>query len=176
MGKSNPAVRENVHIRWMIRRDLPDVLEVENASFDQPWREEDFLYCLRKQNCIGMVAEKEDKVVAYMVYELRKAHLRIVNLAVHLNHRRHGIGTKMAAKLAAKLDTHRRIYVDLVTRESNLPAQLFFRACDFRAVRVVRGCFGDTGEDGIRMEYRLASAPSVDHAAVTNRIAAHFRD
>ena len=36
-----------VHIRWMIRRDMPEVLQTEQESFEYAWTEEDFLRCLR---------------------------------------------------------------------------------------------------------------------------------
>jgi len=42
-----------VHIRWMIRRDMPEILEIERQSFEFPWCEEDFVRCLRQRNCIG---------------------------------------------------------------------------------------------------------------------------
>ena len=32
-----------VHIRWMIRRDLPEVLDIEADSFEFPWYEDDFV-------------------------------------------------------------------------------------------------------------------------------------
>ena len=32
-----------VHIRWMIRRDMPEVLQIEQERFDYSWTEEDFL-------------------------------------------------------------------------------------------------------------------------------------
>ena len=38
--------RTRVHIRWMIRRDMPEVLEIERKSFEFPWFEEDFIRCL----------------------------------------------------------------------------------------------------------------------------------
>src|SRR5687768_6635477 len=55
-----------VHIRWMIRRDMPEVLSIETQCFEFPWTEEDFLRCLRQRNCIGMVAEQGEKVVGFM--------------------------------------------------------------------------------------------------------------
>ena len=61
-----------VHIRWMIRRDMPEVLDIENRSFEFPWSEEEFIRCLRQRNCIGMVAEHEQHVVGFMIYELHK--------------------------------------------------------------------------------------------------------
>ena len=44
-------------IRWLIRRDMPEVLGIENDSFEYAWKEEDFLCCLRQRNCIGLVSE-----------------------------------------------------------------------------------------------------------------------
>ena len=55
-----PKQQLSVHIRWMIRRDMSDVLEIENNSFEFPWFEEDFIRCLRQRNCIGMVAEYDE--------------------------------------------------------------------------------------------------------------------
>ena len=77
-----------VHIRWMIRRDMPEVLQTEQESFEFAWTEEDFLRCLRQRNCIGMVAEQGEKVVGFMIYELHKAKLHILNFAVHPSYRR----------------------------------------------------------------------------------------
>ena len=67
-----------VHIRWMIRRDMPEVLGIEEGSFGAPWTEEDFLRCLRQRNCIGMVAEHGERIAGFMVYELHKNRLHIL--------------------------------------------------------------------------------------------------
>ena len=72
----------SVQIRWMIRRDMPEVLRIENDSFEFNWTEEDFLACLRQRNCIGMVAEYDGRVVGFMIYELHKTRLHILNFAV----------------------------------------------------------------------------------------------
>ena len=53
----------DLHMRWMIRRDMPDVLKIENANFEFAWSEDDFIRCLRQRNCIGMVAERDDEIV-----------------------------------------------------------------------------------------------------------------
>ena len=127
-----------VHIRWMIRRDMPEVLQTETESFEYSWTEEDFLRCLRQRNCIGMVAEQGEKVVGFMIYELHKSKLHILNFAVHPTWRRTGIGCQMVAKLISKLSSHRRTRITLAVRERNLAAQLFFRSQGFRAVRVLR--------------------------------------
>ena len=160
-----------VHIRWMIRRDMPEVLQAEQESFEYAWTEEDFLRCLRQRNCIGMVAECGEKVVGFMIYELHKTKLHILNFAVHPNYRRHGVGNQMVAKLVSKLSSHRRTRITLEVRETNLAAQIFFRSQEFKAVRVLRAYYEDTGEDAFLMQYRFADDTSEDSEDSVNRIA-----
>lgn len=143
-----------VHIRWMIRRDMPEVLAIENASFEFPWLEGDFIRSLRQRNCIGMVAEYEDQVVGSMIYGLHKARIHVLNFAVAPEYRRSGVGSQMLAKLIAKLSSQRRSRILLEVRETNLAAQLFFRENGFRAVSVLRSYYADTPEDAYIMQYR----------------------
>jgi ribosomal-protein-alanine N-acetyltransferase len=160
-----------VHIRWMIRRDMPEVLQTEQDSFEYSWTEEDFLRCLRQRNCIGMVAEQGEKVVGFMIYELHKAKLHILNFAVHPQMRRVGIGAQMVSKLIGKLSSHRRTRITLEVRETNLAAQLFFRYQDFKAVRVLRSFYPDSGEDAFMMQYCLPEDTGEDGEESVNRIA-----
>ncbi len=158
-----------VHIRWMIRRDMPEVLDIEDESFEFPWLEEDFIRCLRQRNCIGMVAEHEDQVVGFMIYELHKTRIHVLNFAVGADHRRCGVGSQMIAKLLAKLSTQRRSRVVLEVRETNLGAQLFFRENGFRAVSVLRAYYDDTPEDAYLMQFRYRPE-RVEPALPVNRI------
>jgi len=143
-----------VHIRWMIRRDMPEVLDIERSSFEFPWAEEDFIRCLRQRNCIGMVAEHDDRVVGFMIYELHKNRIHVLNFAVAPDAQRCGVGSQMIAKLIAKLSAQRRSRIVLEVRETNLAAQLFFRENGFRAVSVLRAYYEDTPEDAYMMQYR----------------------
>ena len=163
------AVR--VHIRWMIRRDMPEVMTTERASFEYAWTEDDFLRCLRQRNCIGMVAEADDRVIGFMIYELHKSRLHILNFAVHPSARRSGIGGLMVAKLVNKLSTHRRQKISLAVRERNLAAQVFFRAFDFKATKVLRNYYEDSGEDAFQMEYRVGADYDDEYEGPVNRIA-----
>jgi len=160
-----------VHIRWMIRRDMPEVLDTEQRSFEFAWTEEDFLRCLRQRNCIGMVAEQGEKVVGFMIYELHKTKLHILNFAVNPAMRRQNIGTQMVAKLISKLSSHRRTRITLEVRETNLAAQLFFRKQEFRAVRVLRNFYEDTGEDAFLMMHHIGGDAPEDYEDTVNRIA-----
>jgi ribosomal-protein-alanine N-acetyltransferase len=157
----------------MIRRDMPEVLDIENQNFEFPWLDEDFVRCLRQRNCIGMVAEHEDRVVGFMIYELHKTRIHVLNFAVAPEYQRSGVGSQMVAKLTAKLSTQRRSRIVLEVRETNLAAQLFFRENGFRAVSVLRRFYEDTPEDAYLMQfrYRPEKTPVAEPAGRATRLA-----
>jgi ribosomal-protein-alanine N-acetyltransferase len=101
-----------------------------------------------------MVAEHNERVVGFMIYELHKNRLHILNFAVHEQFRRKGIGSQMIRKLISKLSPQRRSRIMLEIRETNLGAQLFFRDVGFKAVSLLRDFYEDTTEDAYLMQYR----------------------
>src|SRR5690606_38154460 len=133
--------------------DMPAVLAIEEQSFEFAWTEDDFIRCLRQRNCIGMVAEQDDQVVGFMIYELHKNRLHVLNFAVAEHVRRQGVGRAMVSKLLSKLSHERRNRIMLEVRETNLDAQLFFKQIGFRAVSVLRDFYDDTDEDAYVMQY-----------------------
>lgn len=170
MPSTKTEVRLPVQIRWLIRRDMAEVLEIERASFEFSWTEEEFLRCLRQRNCIGTVAESERRVIGFMIYERHESGLHILNFAIASHARRQGVGTAMIDKLVDKLTQQRRNEIVLEVRETNLAAQLFFKACRFRAVRVLRNQYDGATEDAYTMRFRLDEADETPPAILPNPI------
>ena len=146
----------NVYIRWMIRRDMPEVSAIEKDSFENPWMKDDFIRCLRQRNCIGMVAEFDDQDVGFMLYELKQRQIQLLNFAVACEFRRCGVGAQMVNKMINKLQWQRRHRIVLEIRESNLDGQLFFQKQGFKATSVLRDFYDDTNEDAYFMQYRVS--------------------
>ena len=160
------AISPQPIIRWALERDLPDMLRIEQESFPNPWTRDNFIATLRKRDCIGMVVLLGDRVLGFVIYELKKQKFQILSLAVDAAWRHKNIGTLMIKKLAAKLDAMRRSKIAAEVRESNLAAQLFFKAIGFKAVKVVKGAYDDTDEDAYLMEFKVGDmAASVTEAA-----------
>jgi [ribosomal protein S18]-alanine N-acetyltransferase len=159
----------DVQIRWLIRRDMPEVLSIEAAAFEYPWDEEDFLVCLRQRNCIGMIAEREHEIIGFMVYSLHKSRINLMNIAVDPQFHRSGVGRQMIERLKDKLSQQRRKEISTEVRERNLPAQQFFSSQGFRATRILRDHYEDTSEDAYLMSYRLGEKAAVKPTH-TNRI------
>ncbi len=140
-------------VRWLIRRDMDEVMEIEKRSFDHPWSEEEFLCCLRERNTLGAVIEDNTQVIGYMIYELHKGKLELLNLAVKPIERRCGYGRQMIQRLIDKLEQQRRTAIECTVADANLNAQLFLQACGFKAVRVIKDAWN--GSDAYLFRYRL---------------------
>lgn len=153
-------------IRWLIRRDMPEVMAIEKASYGRPWTEDEFVHCLRQRNCIGMVLEHDDAIIGFMVYELHKNNINVINLAVKPEFRRQGFGKMMIDKLIGKLSSVRRTSIVFVVRDTNLDAQLFLRSSGFIATSVFRQYYRVEDEtdfdDAYIMKYVLSDVMADD--------------
>jgi ribosomal protein S18 acetylase RimI-like enzyme len=166
-------------IRYLIRTDFPAVATVERAAHDWPLTVDELQRTCTNRRVIGRVAtvpalplggplsvrrtraqpQLQPQHEAILGFTLFRRHggdaIELLDLAVWPGCRRQGIGRVLLADLFARLATgpDQRSKLIVWCRESNLPAQLFFRACGLRATTIHRGRFSDTGEDGYRMVY-----------------------
>lgn len=151
-----------VHVRWMIRRDMSEVLDIENGCCDEDsyygdvWTEGDYVRALRQRNCHGHVSEFDEKIIGFMIIELHKKRFDIVRFAVDPEYLHRNVGTQMIERLKKKLVSGRRKEIRILVRESSLLAQKFLRHCDFKAVKILRNyCSTDNGfEDAYMMKYK----------------------
>jgi len=137
---------------WLIRRDVPTLMEIERLGSTDPWTEVDLLKHLKCRNKIGCVctdAERKE-IFGYVVYELHKSRLHIERLCVDPASRRRGVATSMINRLKDKLSNQRRRLLTTDVHESQLAVQLTLAHCGFVA----------TGMDGevIRFEFQTAAS------------------
>ena len=123
----------------------------------------------RKISFAVCASEHDEQVVGFMIYELHKNQLHVLNFAVRPDVRRRCVGKQMLNKLVGKLSQNRRNRIVLEVRETNLAAQLFFQRSGFKAISVLRDYYDDTTEDAYVMHYCYKE--SVDVADPVNRIA-----
>ncbi|MEK6914746.1 MAG: GNAT family N-acetyltransferase [Nanoarchaeota archaeon] len=148
----------NYQIRWMIKKNLSEVLEIERESFEFPWMEEEFLCALRRRDCILMVANNYYNIHGFMIYEFHESKFNVINFAVKPEYRRIGIGRTMIDKLKNKIDIQRRNEITMLVRDSNLGGQLFLKSQEFKATNVFRNAFenyDNSNDDGYLMSYNV---------------------
>ena len=90
-AQSKSPTERPTELRPMTRKDIPQLLEIERASFRTPWDENRFLEAVDSRSgfkCV--VLEDDSRVLGYFIVEIHARTLHISNLAVHPRHRRHG--------------------------------------------------------------------------------------
>lgn len=162
-----------VQVRRLIaNRDLERLARIEDQCFepDRRWSVKDFEVFLSAKDGLasGLVAETwpDGKVVGHCLYKMLPGEIGLVAVAVARGYRRRGVGQLLLKTLSMKLGLGRESRQAIVSevREGSLGAQLFLRACGYRAVavegrrgtaaRYVRPCAYEDGEGAICFEYR----------------------
>jgi ribosomal-protein-alanine N-acetyltransferase len=149
------TTQSDILMRWLIRRDMPIVLEIESRSFRHPWTEEHFSGHINRDNAIGMVATHDSMVVGYTIYAIHTSYIEILNLATHPDYRRMSVGRTILNMLKRKLVFRRRGEICLYISEVNLAGQLFFKANGFQAIEVCKDMYATCEEDAYLMSYRI---------------------
>jgi len=138
----------------MIRRDMDEVLSINDEAYDRHWDEADFLAVLGQRNCIAMVVDDGERILGFMLYELHPHHLSLLRMAVRPSLHGCGIGSLMIERLTCKLSQERRESIWIEVGERDLEAQLFLRGRGFRHCQTFHP---EHGDDVYLMKYRLGS-------------------
>jgi ribosomal-protein-alanine N-acetyltransferase len=139
--------------------DLPDVLEIERQSFPHPWTGALFLQELRVPFSRVLLARDgrpgSGLVRGYVCRWLVIDEIHVLNVAVHPEHRRHGIATRLVAEVLEEARTSGVTVVTLEVRRGNVAARRLYERLAFEEVGVRRHYYG-RGEDALVMRRRLA--------------------
>lgn len=164
------APRAAVKIRWLAPIDHADVLAIESASFLRPTDERTLCETLRQRDCLGLVACRAEPydhpqyspVLGFTIYQARGDWLHVLDLAVDPAWRRRGVGSALAAHVAARLAAGRITRAELLMPESLLAGLQFWKSRGYVATELIRGHYG--ADDGIRLEYRLPADTGCERA------------
>jgi len=162
----NFTKKPGVGFGFVVRSDLGRIAELEALCYRAPWDENALLHHVRAHP-VGITVHHGAVLVGYALYQLRPRSIGICRLGVHPACWRRGFGSALVAKLVSKLAPGRRTSATIVVRETNLQGQLFLRGRGFRAVKLVREAYADTGEDAIAMMYQHSGLSTQDSALRT---------
>ncbi len=145
-----------LQLRWLVTSDMPAVVEIAARAFDYPWLEKDFHDGLQITSILGMVAERDNRVVGYAIYEVHMRGFTLLNVGVARHAQGQGIGRALVSKLIAKLEPG--CAISAIVNERQLGAQLWLKALGFEAEYVLREHFDerpdDPPEDGYSFRYQ----------------------
>jgi ribosomal-protein-alanine N-acetyltransferase len=140
----------------MREKDLDQVLAIERTCFPSPWSPEVFLHEIRHDRAAAnLVLEQGESVVGYACAWFSGPELKINNLAVHREHRRRGLASRMLLHLMGQARRAGCRRARLEVRPSNRAALALYRRYGFVVVGRVANYYRIEGEDALVLAVEL---------------------
>jgi len=122
-------------------KDIPQVVEIENLSFQFPKPESVF----REDEHKYLLAKDDDRVAGYIGVEKILDEMHIINMAVHPDYRGKGIGKRLMQHV---LNDEEVFFLEV--RVSNESAKKIYEKYGFKVINIRKGYYAD-GEDAYVM-------------------------
>lgn len=140
-----------VAIRAMSESDMEAVLEVEREVFRDAWSASFFRRLLAEAGAWLRVAEREGRLVGYLVATLQPPHADLENIATVPSERRNGIARSLMDDLYSACRERGVRDVTLEVRVSNAEAQALYAAEGFTRVGLRKSYYRHPDEDALVM-------------------------
>lgn len=144
----------------MVAADLPQVMELERLAFAKPWTPGLFLHELKLSFSRLHLARHNggsDRLLGYVCWWLVGDEVHILNLAVHPDGRRGGVGRALVQRVVDDAVAHRAVSASLEVGRQNAAASALYRSMGFSEIGVRRDYYA-RGEDAVIMERRFDAA------------------
>jgi ribosomal-protein-alanine N-acetyltransferase len=152
-GATRPGSGAVPTVEPMRRRDLPEVLRIEQVSYPLPWSTDVFrseLAQMQRGDRHYVVLRRGGALLGYggLMFAVDEAH--VTNIAVSPDHQRQGLATRVLAELAWHAVARRSVGLTLEVRVSNVAAQSLYQRFGFESAGV-RVRYYENTEDAIVM-------------------------
>lgn len=174
-----------LEITSLSQADLPEVLEIECQSHLEPWTEELFMEELRRlhsriltariprMELAGEEREKSGhrpgKIVGYICFWRVADEIQILNIAVHGQYRRKGVGRFLLSNVLRLGREQRAKLAVLEVRRSNRAARMLYESLGFRQVGERPNYYGVLKESAVLMELEFDRRMEPGASARQNR-------
>lgn len=110
---------------------VASVAELEKLCFRDPWSEKSVASELNNPLSLWLVALEDGGVVGYVGSQTVMDETDMMNVAVHPDHRRKGIGQQLIDELVRRLEKQGSVSLTLEVRASNEPAKQMYEKLGF---------------------------------------------
>ncbi|UCE21296.1 MAG: ribosomal protein S18-alanine N-acetyltransferase [Candidatus Aminicenantes bacterium] len=138
----------------MEEEDVSAVVEIENLSYPNPWREMTFrgeLYNQPVSFPFVMVHKYQRRIIGYVIFWCIKERAMINNIAVHPDFRRMGVAEAVMRQVLDQIKKAGANLVTLEVRPSNAAARSLYKKLDFEVLGVKANYYHNPPEDALIM-------------------------
>ena len=153
MGKE--LVRREMTITQMKTAHVPQVARLEKLCFTDPWSEQSVASELGNPLSLWLVAEENGAVLGYIGSQTVMDESDMMNVAVHPDYRRRGIGQALVLTLAQRLKEKGSRSLALEVRTSNAPAIALYEKLGFTRAGLRKNYYRNPKEDAYILKKAL---------------------
>ncbi len=138
----------------MEEEDIPSILEIENVSFQTPWRFSTFSGEIVNKGIsfpYVIVHRIVERVIGYIIYWKIQEEVQISNFAIHPDFRGKGIGEAVMRRIIKAIQRDGGVYVFLEVRPSNLSARSLYNKLGFKVLGTRKDYYQSPLEDALIM-------------------------
>ena len=135
--------------RYAENKDVSDILSLDDENFSNNFDEKFYLEYIKNRRVI--VAEKENIIVGYVLFNQILDEAEIYKIVVSKNFRNKQIAFKIIEFLLDELKKNNVKKIFLEVRKSNIPAISLYKKCGFINIREIIDYYTNPKEDGIMM-------------------------
>ena len=133
----------------MTEAHVPQIAALENICFNDPWSENSIRSELDNKLSLWVVAVDDDLVVGYVGSQTVLGETDMMNIAVHPDYRKKGIGTGLIVSLIGALEQRGSHSLMLEVRASNSPAISVYQKLGFAEVGRRKNYYRNPKEDAL---------------------------
>ena len=140
--------------------DLDSVLEIEAASFTNPWTREMYVAEMSNRDSAHILIARDEAghAVGFCSYWIVLDELHVNNLAVLPEQRRTGIGSALLVRLLSEAEARGVRQIFLEVRRSNGPATALYERFGFALVGTRPGYYTQPAEDALVLSRSVDSS------------------
>ena len=140
-----------MNIIKMTSDHVSQVAYLETVCFHDPWSEKSIASELDNALSLWLVAVEGDAVIGYVGSQTVLGWSDMMNVAVHPDHRRKGVGERLVTALEEALKEKESTCLTLEVRVSNAPARTLYEKLGFSEVGRRKNYYRDPKEDALIM-------------------------
>jgi len=138
--------------------DLDGIVAIENVSFPTPWPKRVFEREIKSQRSYNRVIRFGGTVAGYIITWTIYDEVHILNVAVHPEFRRMGLGEMLIRDCISRSAGEGLKFALLEVRVSNTGARNLYEKMGFNTIHIRKKYYSDTGEDAYVMMYEIKPA------------------
>ena len=135
----------------MTSEHVPQIAYLETVCFHDPWSEKSIASELENALSLWLVAVEGDDVIGYVGSQTVLGWSDMMNVAVHPDHRRKGVGEALVVALEEALKAQESTCLTLEVRASNDPAKALYEKLGFSEVGRRKNYYRNPKEDALIM-------------------------